>query len=409
MVVHERTTRGLAHKRALAVILFTSVVLFAAWWISTHSQESIEHTSSSAFVTRLYQQVLGRPPEPGSVDGWVRQIQEFGSVVPTILAFFHSPEFLSHKTTDDQYLTILYRALLRREPDPAGFAALLVELQAGRLTRDNLLDSFMDSQEFAAQVNFLSRHLAPLSTIVKSLYIRILRRPPDSHSFQTYVAQIQQNQTLLPTVLHFLASPEFQGRHTTNTEFVTLLYRTLLDRIPDASGLTSFVALLDNGAMTRTQLVLELAASSEFQAIEQKLFPNRPPSPPVPNTSGTYTISGTVTQSNCGSRRPHATFVLTGSTFTVTQVRANLSGTGRLVERVDGSRIRVDLVFSGTVNTAGQLSGTLTTLLFIDDVFDAGSTGTFSGSFKGNTITLAAPGQAIREMCTFTASLSGTR
>jgi hypothetical protein len=80
-----------------------------------------------------------------------------------------------------------------------------------------------------------------------------------------------------------------------------------------------------------------------------------------------------------------------------------------LVERVDGSRIRVDLVFSGTVNTAGQLSGTLTTSLFIEDVFDAGSTGTFSGSFKGNTITLLAPGQAIRQMCTFTASLSGTR
>ena len=155
--------------------------------------------------------------------------------------------------------------------------------------------------------------------------------------------------------------------------------------------------------------MLELAASSEFQAIEQKLFPDRPPSPPVPNTSGIYTSSGTVTQSNCGSRRPNATFVLTGTTFTVTQVRTNFSGTGRLVELVDGSRIRVDLVFSGTVNTAGQLSGTLTTSLIIDDVFDAGSTGTFSGSFKGNTITLAAPGQAIREICTFTASLSGTR
>lgn len=118
-MIHERTTRGLAHRHTLALILFTSVVLFAAWWISTHSQESIERTSSSAFVTRFYQQVLGHAPEPGSVDGWVRQIQEFGSVVPTILAFFHSPEFLSHKTTDDQYLTILYRALLRREPDPA--------------------------------------------------------------------------------------------------------------------------------------------------------------------------------------------------------------------------------------------------------------------------------------------------
>ena len=69
----------------------------------------------------------------------------------------------------------------------------------------------------------------------------------------------------------------------------------------------------------------------------------------------------------------------------------------------------MDLTFSGTVNTAAQLSGTLNTSLFIDDVFDAGSTGTFSGSFKGKCITLAAHRQAIREICTFGASLSGTR
>ena len=90
------------------------------------------------------------------------------------------------------------------------------------------------------------------------------------------------------------------------------------------------------------------------------------------------------------------------------QVRANPTGPDRLVELMNAPKIRVDLVFSGTVNTAGQLSWTLTTSSFIGDVFDACSTATFSGSFKGNSITLVAHGQAIREICTFGASLSGT-
>ena len=38
------------------------------------------------------------------------------------------------------------------------------------------------------------------------------------------------------TVQQFLASPEFQARNTTNTEFVTLLYWVFLNRAPDTGG-----------------------------------------------------------------------------------------------------------------------------------------------------------------------------
>jgi hypothetical protein len=54
---------------------------------------------------------------------------------------------------------------------------------------------------------------------------------------------------------------------------VTLLYRVFLDRVPDQAGLSIFVTQLTNGTATRNQLVLLFAASPEFQAIQQQLFP----------------------------------------------------------------------------------------------------------------------------------------
>jgi hypothetical protein len=141
------------------------------------------------------------------------------------------------------------------------------------LTRDNLIDIFIDSTEFRfLRATFLPP-LSPLAAFVNNLYVRILGRGPDQAGFQSFVAQLQQNRTVLPTVQAFLASPEFLARQVTNTEFVTLLYRVFLGRVPDAQGLGSFVALLDQGIATRDQLVAQFAASPEFQAIQQQLFP----------------------------------------------------------------------------------------------------------------------------------------
>ena len=229
-------------------------------------------SAAQAFVTRLYQQVLNRQPDPAGLQAFLDQIQQFGSVVPTVLAFFHSSEFLARNTTNEQLLTILYHTFLNRDPDPAGFNAFLSALQSGQLTRDNLLDIFIDSAEFASQASFLPP-LDPVTTFVTTLYVRILGRGPDQAGLQGFVTQLRQTRTVLPTVQQFLASPEFLSRNTTNTEFVTLLYRVFLGRVPDAGGLTFFVNALNQGTATRDQLVLQFAASPEFQAIQQRLFP----------------------------------------------------------------------------------------------------------------------------------------
>jgi triacylglycerol lipase len=226
----------------------------------------------SDFVERLYQQVLGRQADPAGLQAFVQQIETFGTVIPTVLAFFHSQEFLNRHTSNAEFLTTLYHTLLDRDPDPAGFIAFLNDLNSGLRTRGNLIDIFLDSQEFADLASFLPP-LDSLIAFVTNLYVRILGRGPDLAGLQSFVAQLQQSRTVLPTVLILLHSPEFLARNTSNTEYVTVLYRVFLDRVPDAVGLAGWVALLTQGAATRDQLAAQFAASPEFQAIQHQLFP----------------------------------------------------------------------------------------------------------------------------------------
>ena len=61
--------------------------------------------------------------------------------------FIYSQEFINKNTTDDEYLTILYKAFFNRDPDQGGWDAWIAELKAGK-DRGYVLDGFLFSQEF---------------------------------------------------------------------------------------------------------------------------------------------------------------------------------------------------------------------------------------------------------------------
>ena len=64
-----------------------------------------------------------------------------------------------------------------------------------------------------------------------------------------------------------MRSPEFQARYGSldNADFVDLLYRNVLDREADATGLANWTARLDAG-MSRADVVMGFSQSPEFTA-----------------------------------------------------------------------------------------------------------------------------------------------
>jgi hypothetical protein len=80
----------------------------------------------------------------------------------------------------------------------------------------------------------------------------------------------------------------------------------------------------------------------------------------------------------------------------------------------NGHVLRVESPLNGTINAAGQFSGTFTFMGFLDGVFVISGSGTFSGSLTGNVITITAiPITAIPTPqpgdCTTVVSYSGSR
>ncbi len=109
------------------------------------------------------------------------------------------------------------------------------------------------------------------SAAVYRLYLATLDRTPDhtGHEYWTMLL-ISEEKTLLEVARGFVGSAEFQATYGSldNAAFATLLYDNVLGRDPDASGLASWTARLDDG-MSRAEVVLGFAQSGEFISITE--------------------------------------------------------------------------------------------------------------------------------------------
>ena len=102
----------------------------------------------TAFVARFYQLCLDRDPDPAGLEGWVNDLlNKIKTGADVAHGFIDSVEFINKNTTNDEYLTILYKAFFNRDPDQSGWDVWLAELNSGR-DRGYVLDGFLGSQEF---------------------------------------------------------------------------------------------------------------------------------------------------------------------------------------------------------------------------------------------------------------------
>ena len=104
--------------------------------------------SVAGFVTRFYNLCLRRDPDIAGLDGWVASLLSGENVGADVaIGFISSPEFTKTAITDEEYMTILYKAFFDRDPDTAGLQGWLDSIAAGK-TREEVLDGFINSAEF---------------------------------------------------------------------------------------------------------------------------------------------------------------------------------------------------------------------------------------------------------------------
>ena len=161
-------------------------------------------------------------------------------------AFFGSAEFQTlRELTLPATVSALYQSLLGRLPDAAGVVAWSAVLRQQRLA---VAAGFIRSGEF--QRVLPDRHdRAAVARVVTRLYEQILDRDPDPAGLVGWTDYVAATGDLDGAAAGFLASAEFESRSLTLEGYVALLYRTFLDRDPDAAGLAGWTAVLDAGLL----------------------------------------------------------------------------------------------------------------------------------------------------------------
>lgn len=108
---------------------------------------TIYPNAAVSFTTRLYDVVLSRAPDPVGLSSWVNFLEITADFPAAAKGFLLSPEFLALADNND-FVTTLYRTILFREPDPEGFAVNLGLVDAGRISLEELINAFLNSEEF---------------------------------------------------------------------------------------------------------------------------------------------------------------------------------------------------------------------------------------------------------------------
>ena len=235
--------------------------------------------SFEAFGERLYEVALDRESDPDGEAYWTGEVTN-GNLTGAdcIKAFLLSDEFNNRNLSDEEFITVLYKALFDRDiiDDPEGFNFWMNSLKTEG--RENVVNGFINSTEWcnvcasygvksgatSAKATTASKNATEFAT---RLYTECLGREPDAEGLAFWsLALTNLDITGTEAAHEFFYSAEFNSFNLSNTELVTKMYKALLGRDPDSEGLSFWVENMDNG-MTKDQLFENFSTSPEFTGI----------------------------------------------------------------------------------------------------------------------------------------------
>ncbi len=136
-------------KNCLNYLLISLVVVGMVLLLSPSYANAGDNSQVQAFVSRFYEQCLGRQPDASGLNEWVNALLN-GSKTGEDVAkgFVLSSEFTQQNHSNEAFVTILYRAFFNREPDAYGYDLWVSRLNSGS-SRESVVDGFLHSQEFS--------------------------------------------------------------------------------------------------------------------------------------------------------------------------------------------------------------------------------------------------------------------
>jgi hypothetical protein len=213
-------------------------------------------------VSESYEDLLLRKAETEGFEYWVGELEsgrlsESGFVLD---AMFKSVEY-RQRWANRMFVALMYTDVFERVPDQGGYDCYVTALDSSTLTRKQMLDIWLNSSEWNERFQNLSNE-----EFVAKLYHGMLHREPEAEGLNYYAGVLEDGiLTKAQLVLIFYYCPEYQTANVAG-KLVCQLYLGLLRRVPETEGYTHWVNKLHTDT-TKETVVIAFMTSLEYKQI----------------------------------------------------------------------------------------------------------------------------------------------
>jgi len=227
---------------------YTGVPGYAAFSVVTFftlQTDSAAHMMHLNYVTQLYQDLLGRAPDPGGLSAWVALLDGGTTYNSIALSFTSSVEY------DADVVDGLYMQYLGRPAEPGGLADW-VNLMQGGYNAEQIRAGILGSAEYFSDTGGTN------ALFVTALYSAFLHRAPDPGGFTDWTTILNTGADTRQDVAARISNSD-----ENRTDIITGFYAHYLHRAPDPGGLAAWKDLLANG-VTQPQIITGFVTAPEY-------------------------------------------------------------------------------------------------------------------------------------------------
>ena len=154
----------------------------------------------------------------------------------------------------DRAIRAAYRNILNRDPDEAGLRFYRGRLLDAGWSEPQLHDALRRSEEFKSR---------DFGAVVRRVYREVLGRDPDASGLEAYTRSLSRGQTEAELRAELRRSKE--GDALSVTAAITRAYRDILKRDPDPAGLENYRRLVRDKAWNEDRIRADLRRSEEYR------------------------------------------------------------------------------------------------------------------------------------------------
>jgi hypothetical protein len=204
-------------------------------------QRELLSAASNLFLSRVYQDLLQRPPDPVGMTAWGGMLDHGTSRADVALGIQASREYHTHRIHD------LYGQWLGRTPDPFGREGFLSFLDHGGTT-DAMTALILSSPEYD------QAHGGNAAGFLTAVYHDLLGRTPDAQGMTAFEAALNAGVSRQEVATAVVVSPECRQRTLAGW------YEHFLHRPADPAGVRAWLGIWQQGGATARVLAGLLGA-----------------------------------------------------------------------------------------------------------------------------------------------------